>query len=309
MKIIRKLKGEIKYRGGIIPVFYHYSGIDKKWDDEKFIRYRYKAVFKREPNLDNPTLFSEKMQWLKLHNHQDSHTAMVDKYLVRSYVADRIGEQYIIPLIGVWNSVDEIDFSKLPCTFVLKTTHDSGGIVICNDRGRFDIDKAKEKLQRRFKKNYYYVGREWNYKNVTPRIIAEEYLENDAAEGLHDYKVWCFNGRAEYVQYITGRIANVTYEGFYDRNWKLQSFSYHNPLMKTAIPKPEKLDELLYVAEKLAQGLPFGRIDFYILPSGDIKFGEITFFPMGGTEHWKPEAMDLKLGEKITLPPCNTTRT
>lgn len=302
MNTFNKIRKALSQRGGLVWAFYYVTGLENKLSDEKYIRMRYKFQFGRELDLHDPKRFSEKMQWLKLYDHKDIYTLMSDKYGARSYVTELLGEKYIIPLLGVWDSADEIDFNRLPERFVLKTTHDSGGVIICRDRLDFDIVGAKEKLTRSLNRNYYYRGREWNYKNIVPRIIAEDYLENDEAEGLHDYKVWCFDGRAEYVQYITGRISNVTYEGFYDRNWKLQNFSYHNPKMKEPIPKPKKLEELLAAAEKLASGLPFGRIDFYILPDGEIKFGEITFFPMGGTERWKPEEMDLKLGEKIILP-------
>ena len=300
--MLSKLQKALKARGGLIPFFVYRTGIEKKWDDEKYICFRYKSVFKNALNLKEPKLFSEKMQWLKLYNRKDEYTRMVDKYESKKLVADLIGERYIIPSLGVWKRFDDIDFDKLPDKFVLKTTHDSGGVFICKDRSTFNIEEAKAFISRSLARNYYSYCREWPYKNVEPRIIAEEYLENDQVEGLHDYKVWCFNGHAEYVQYITGRISNVTYEGFYDRNWALQSFSYHNPLMKDPIKKPEKLKELLDLAEILANGIPFSRIDFYILQNGDIKFGEITFFPMSGLEKWHPEDVDLLLGNKIVLP-------
>lgn len=302
MSVISKAKTIIKKRGGLLPAFFHVTGIEKDWSDEYYLRYRYAAVFKRKLNLENPIRFSEKMQWLKLYDRKDEYTEMVDKYAVRKFVSNRIGEEYVIPVIGVWNSFEEINFSELPQRFVLKTTHDSGGIVICTDKNTFDIEQARKKITKSLSRNYYLTGREWNYKNVVPRIIAEEYLENDSKEGLHDYKVWCFNGKALYVQYITGRISEVTYEGFYDRDWQLQPFSYHNQRMLQPIPRPKRLEELLMLAEKLSEGLPFARVDFYILQDDSIKFGEITFVPMGGTETWKPDSMDIELGGLITLP-------
>lgn len=300
--IITHFKMSLKARGGFIPFLVYRTGIEKKWDDEKYIRYRYKSVYKRPLNLDNPQRFSEKIQWLKLYNRKPEYSLMVDKYECKKYVKEKLGDTYIVQLLGVWDKPEEIDFTKLPERFVLKTTHDSGGVYICRDRATFNVDDAIRFLNQSLARNYYKYAREWPYKNVKPRIIAEEYLENDNVEGLHDYKVWCFNGRATYVQYITGRISDVTYEGFYDRNWVLQSFSYHNPLMKETIEKPQNLDDLLYAAEVLAKDIPFSRIDFYILPDGSLKFGEITFYPMSGMERWHPEETDLELGNLITLP-------
>lgn len=270
-------------------------------DDEYLKRvFRYKMGYSL--NLDNPKTFTEKMQWLKLYDRRPEYTTMVDKYEVKAYVAKRIGEQYIIPTIGVWNHFDEIDFDKLPNQFVLKCTHDSGGIVICRNKSSLNLEKAKKIIECFIKREYYYLWREWPYKDVKPQILAEEYLENDCDEGLHDYKVWCFGGHVQYIQYITGRIQNVTFEGFYDRQWNLQTFSYHNPLMKKSVPKPSCLAELIVLAEKLSKNIPFVRVDFYILPSGQIKFGEITFYPSAGVDHWKPEEVDFQFGKLITLP-------
>lgn len=270
-------------------------------DDEYLKRlFRYKMGY--DLNLDNPQTFNEKLQWLKLYDRRPELTKMVDKYEVKAYVAERIGEQYIIPTLGVWNHFDEIDFDKLSDRFVLKCTHDSGSISICKDKSTWDKHAARIKLEKNLRRNYYYAGREWPYKDVKPQILAEEYLENNCDEGLHDYKTWCFDGKVQYIQYITGRIHNATYEGFYDRQWNLQTFSYHNPLMKKSVLKPDCLTELIVLAEKLTENLPFVRVDFYILPNGQIKFGEITFYPMAGMEHWKPEEMDIKFGKLITLP-------
>lgn len=268
--------------------------------DESYLKFRYRMRMNRELNLEAPKLFSEKMQWLKLYNRKPEFTTMVDKYEARKYVAEKIGDEYIIPVLGVWNSFDEINFDALPNQFVLKCTHDSGSFVICKDKAHFPFDSARKKFQTALTKNYASPGREWPYKNVQPRIIAEEYLEN-GSEGLHDYKIWCFNGHAEYVQYITGR-QDATFEAFYDRDWNKQDFSFHNPLMTDSIPRPEQLEKLLQLAENLAGNIPFVRIDFYILENGQIKFGEITFYPMSGLHSWHPESYDAILGSKITLP-------
>lgn len=175
-----------------------------------------------------------------------------------------------------------------------------GGVVICRDKECLNENMARKQLECSLKRNYYWLGREWPYKHVKPRIIAEEYLEN-GGEGLHDYKVWCFNGKVKYIQYITGRLGTHTYEAFYDINWKKQKFSYHNPLMQGEVEKPYYLNELIKCSELFANGVPFVRVDFYVLEDGSLKFGEITFFPMGGMEKWHPESMDEYFGSMIDL--------
>ena len=211
-----------------------------------------------------------------------------------------LGAGYVIPALGVWHHYDEIDFGALPNRFVLKCTHDSGGIVLVPDKNHLDHASVRDFLEKSLAKNYYKHAREWPYKDVPPRIIAEEYLEN-GSEGLHDYKIWCFNGVPEYVQYITGRIG-TTYERFYDTEWNACDFHYHNPLAEQLIPRPPQLEEMLSAAEQLAYGEAFMRCDFYILENGNLKFGEITFFPMSGFESWKPEDADRIMGNKIHLP-------
>ena len=267
--------------------------------DKIYLSVYYYAKQKRLPNIKNPKRFSEKIQWLKLYDKNPEHTVAVDKYLAKSYVAKILGEKYITPTLGVYDHFDQIDFDKLPDKFVLKCNHDSAGLVIVQDKSKLDRAKAKEEIEQALKYNYYYISREWPYKDVKPVILAEEYLEN-GEEGLHDYKVWCFNGKAMYIQYITGRIGK-TYEAFYDRDWKKQDFTYYNPLMDGEVKRPERLEELLEVSEKLAKDMPFLRADFYILETGEIKFGEMTFFPIGGMERWHPDEMDVKFGGMIDL--------
>lgn len=276
------------------------AGMCDDMPDEEYLRKLYKALMGKEINLDNPRSFNEKLQWLKLNNRKPEYTTMVDKCAVKKYVADKIGGEYVIPTLGVWDRFDDIDFSALPDKFVLKTTHDSGGVVVCNDKPNLNTNLAKKTIKRSMNTNFYLLCREWPYKNVKPRIIAEEYLENNE-EGLHDYKVWCFHGVPKYIQYITGRVGGITKEAFYDPDWKMQDFSFHNPLMDEPIPKPLCLNELLSCASKLSNGIPFARCDFYILNNNSIKFGEITFFPMAGFETWKPEKMDYILGSFINL--------
>ena len=268
--------------------------------DKKYLKILYKYLMGKECNFDNPQTYSEKLQWLKIYDRNPLYTQLVDKYEVRKYVEERIGKEHLIPCLGVWNHFDEIDFDKLPNQFVLKCTHDSGGLIICKDNSKLDLKKARKKIEHCLKRNYFLNHREWPYKDVPPRIIAEEYLENNE-EGLHDYKIWCFNGEPVYIQYITGRIGDQTYERFYNLNWELQNFSYHNPLMKEPVKRPDCLEELLWAASELAKNQPFVRTDFYVLEDGSIRFGEITFYPMSGMEQWHPAEMDRMLGDRIDL--------
>lgn len=271
-----------------------------KMPDEKFLKLRYKKRLGKELNLTAPQTFCEKIQWLKLYNRRPEYSVMVDKYAAKEYVAAVLGKNYITPTIGVWNRFDEIDFDKLPEKFVLKCTHNSGGLLICDGKSAVDWKKGKERIEKALKKNYYFSSREWPYKEVPPRIIAEEYMENNE-EGLHDYKVWCFNGKPVYIQYITGRNGKQTYEGFYDLDWRLQDFSYHNPRMPKPAARPGCLEELIQAAGLLAKNQPFVRTDFYVLEDGSLRFGEITFYPMSGMERWHPEEMDKILGGMIDL--------
>lgn len=292
--IINKAKTHIIWKLRIDDIRYG------RLSDKDYIEKMYEKRFKRPLNLENPIRFSEKIQWLKLYNHRPEYTVMVDKEAAKGYVAGVLGEQYITPTLHVWNQFQDIDINVLPDKFVLKCTHDSGGLLICTDKNKVDWRKEKRTFDRCLKRNYYSYSREWPYKGIKPKIIAESYMENNE-DGLHDYKVWCFNGEPVYIQYITGRIGNETYEGFYDTDWNLQSFSFHNPLMKEPAKKPKRLEELLCAAKKLAKDQPFVRTDFYVLEDGSIRFGEITFYPMSGMEKWTPDEMDLKLGKMIDL--------
>jgi hypothetical protein len=266
-----------------------------------FLKIKYRVKKGKKLNIDNPTTFTEKIQWLKLYDRNPMYTKMVDKYDAKEYVAAVLGQQYIIPNINVWDNVESVDFNSLPSQFVIKCTHDSGGLIICKDRCDLNVEKAKGLLRSCMKRNWFYFSREFAYKAVKPRIIAEEYLENDSKEGLHDYKVWCFNGEPKYIQYVTGRIGAHTYEGFYDTQWNLQPFTYHNPLVQSDIPKPVCLEELLEVSRKVAQGIPFLRADFYVLSDGTIRFGELTFYPNGGWDTWTPEEADVMMGKLISI--------
>lgn len=272
--------------------------------DEQYLRWMYRSVFGKEPDLENPRTFNEKIQWLKLHDRRPEYTAMVDKYEVKKYVADKIGEQYIIPTYGVWDHFDEIDFDTLPDQFVLKCTHDSGGVVICRDKAAFDQKAARRKISKSLKKNYYYWGREWPYKNVKPRIIAEQYMESGDKAVPEDYKVYCFHGKPKYIVVFHNRFdsSKELSETVYDTDWIPQGISLddHFKVSNDIEPKPACLPVMLAFAERLSEGMAQSRIDFYIVDDL-LKFGEITLYTASGMQPMIPETLDEVLGREIRI--------
>jgi len=268
--------------------------------DEKYLKKEYKLNFGKELDLKNPKTFNEKMQWLKLNDRKDVYTTMVDKCEVKKYVAGIIGEEYIIPTIGVYNKFDEIDFDKLPNQFVMKCTHDSGGIVICKDKNKFDKKAAKKKINKFLKRKYYYIHREWPYKNVKPRIIIEKYMEDGKASELTDYKIMCFAGKTKMLFTCTERFSGNLKVTFFDLGWNKLAFERHYPSSKVNIPKPRNLEKMIKLSEKLAKNIPFVRIDWYEI-NGKTYFGEYTFYPGSGFEEFTPVKWDKKLGDLIDL--------
>lgn len=273
--------------------------------DRLYLQMLFRLKMGHKLNLDNPKTFNEKLQWLKLYNRKPEYTTMVDKYAVKEYVAGIIGEEYIIPTLGVWDSVDEIDFEKLPNQFVLKTTHGGGstGVVICKDKETFDIRSAKEKLTWSLNFDIYTRLREWPYKNVKRRIIAEKFLSDDTHADLPDYKFYCFDGEPRYCQVIRGRNELETID-FYDMEWNHMPFVGLNPVANngnTPVAKPVHLDDMIAVCKKLAKDIPFSRIDLYVINNKEY-FGEITFYPMSGLGEFRPKEWNVKLGKLIKLP-------
>ena len=261
---------------------------------------RFKRSFARELNLDNPKTFNEKLQWLKLNNRKSIYTTMVDKYSVKKFVSDVIGEEYVIPSLGVWDSYDEIDFDSLPDRFVLKCTHDSGSVKVIRDKKSIDHQHIKSFFEKKLSYNYFYLQREWPYKNVKPRIIAEQYIEDDINPELRVYKVFNFNGSPKIIQMITGDKTDHEYINYYDTEWNLLNLKQNfpnGPIDK----KPEQLNEILDLSEKLSQNLPFIRTDFYIV-NGKVLFSEFTFFSDAGLAIFEPKEWDRKLGDLISLP-------
>lgn len=272
-------------------------------EDELYIKLCYTARVGRKLNLNSPQTFNEKLQWLKLYDRNPEYTKMVDKHEAKKYVANIIGEEYIIPTLGVWEKFEDIDFNKLPNQFVLKCTHDSGGLVICKDKTKLNIEEAKKKISKSLKRNYYYYGREWPYKNVKPRIIAEEYMATAKQKELIDYKFFCFNGEPKFLYVSEGLSNHATAKiSFTNMNYEKTDFYRRDYKPFELLPqKPMNFDKMKELAEKLSKNIPFLRVDFYEI-EGKIYFGELTFFPCSGYIPFEPEEWDQKLGDMLELP-------
>lgn len=273
--------------------------------DSCYIKILYKIRTGKRLNLKNPRSFNEKLQWLKLNYRNKELGIFVDKYNVKKYVGDIIGNEYIIPTLGVWDKFDDIDFEMLPNKFVLKCTHDSGGVSICKDIHCFDKQNAKRKLEKAMNTDYYVKNREWPYSCVKKQIIAEKYIEDDSNNGnLLDYKIMCFNGKAKCSFVCTRRFTNEQMRvTFFDRDWKKMPFERYYHSEDKEIKKPESYELMLSLAEKIATAtkLPFARIDFYEINQKPL-FGEITLFPGSGMEPFMPDKWDYILGKWINLP-------
>jgi len=284
----------------IVP-FLNYFRFLNLMPDERFLKLLYRGNLGRWPDLKNPRLFTEKLQWLKLHDRKPEYTRMVDKFEARDYIAERLGEEYLIPLLGVWDRVDDIDFSTLPDQFVLKCTHDSGGVVICKDKGAFNMAAAKKKLDKCMKRNYYWSSREYPYKNVKPRIICEKYMMDESGTDLKDYKVFCFNGKPKYVLVDFNRDKGHN-RNIYDTDWNYVPFVMNNyrPDTSVVFDKPGNLAGMLEISENMSKNHTFLRVDFYIV--GDrLYLGELTFYPGTGIIVFEPPEYDALLGDMLNL--------
>lgn len=272
-------------------------------NDKKYIQFLWKHRMNYPLNLDNPQTYNEKLQWLKLYNRKPEYTLMVDKHLVKEYVADIIGNEHIIPTLGVWENVEDIDFDVLPQQFVLKCTHDSGGLVICKNKENLDIINAKNKLKKSLNTNFYLCGREWPYKNVKPRIIAEKYMVDESGYELKDYKFLCFDGEPKILYIATDRYnpCEETKFDFYDLEFNHLPFKLGHPNSINRKQRPLGFDEMLKYARALSVGIPHVRVDFYEI-NGKIYFGELTFFQDCGFVPFEPQDWDYKLGDLINLP-------
>lgn len=276
-------------------------GLHNGMSDEAFIKRKYKAIVGQPLNLEDPQLFNEKLQWLKLHYRKPEFTTMVDKCEAKKYVESILGPDYIIPTLGVWKSFEEIDFDALPQRFVLKCTHDCGGLVICKDKSKLDKAAAKKKLEKSLKNNFFWYGREWPYKNVEPRIIAEQYMEEAPDSGLTDYKVMCFGGEPKIVQIHQGRFEGNHRQDYYDLDWNHLEITQGQPMSEQALERPVFLEKMLELSRVLSKDLPHLRVDWYYI-DGQLYLGELTFFDGSGFDHFDQEEWHLRLGSYIKLP-------
>lgn len=277
------------------------------FSDKQYLQMMYWLHLGRKLNLKNPKTFNEKLQWLKLYNHKPEYTIMVDKVKAKEYVAKLIGEEHIIPTLGVWDDPDDIDFDALPDQFVLKCNHNSGtGMCICRDKSKLDIEKVKAELRKGLKENYFMRWREWPYKNVPRKILAEKFMVDESGTELKDYKIFCFNGEPRYCQVISDRNTDEKID-FYDMHWKRLvglvglvglNDKVHNS--EYAIPCPESFENMKQMASLLAKSIPFSRIDFYEI-NHQAYFGEITFFPATGFGNFNPREWNVKMGDMITF--------
>ena len=285
---------------------YHRSkGRTDSIPDEAFLKRLYRVTLGKELNLDNPRSFNEKLQWLKLHDYKPEYRNMVDKYEAKKYVADRIGSEYVIENYGVWEHFDDIDFDALPNQFVLKTTHNSGGVCICRDKKSFDMQKARERLTAALNYNWFWHCREYVYKDIKPRILAEKYMcDSDGdADNLTDYKIFCFHGEPKYIMTVRDRQKGVDHSihRWYDTAWTPQQVYLDNREIEYEFEeKPPQLDKMLEIARTLSEGIRHLRVDLYLC-DGKIYFGELTFYHKSGLEVFRPEEWDMVLGDLIDL--------
>lgn len=267
--------------------------------DATFLKFRYYCEFGKRLNLKTPRTFNEKLQWLKLYDREKSYTKLVDKYGVREFITKEIGSEYLIPLIGVYDTFDEINFDVLPNQFVLKCTHDSGGLIICTDKSTLDLKQARKKLNKCLKRNFYFFGREWPYKGIEPKIVCEKYMADGSSSELKDYKFMCFNGKVKCSFVCSNRNSSTGVNvDFYDIDWNLMPFQRHYNNSGVKIDKPKNYDKMIELSEKLSKHMIFLRVDFYEV-EGKLYFGELTFYPGSGFEEFTPESYDYLLGSWI----------
>jgi len=286
----------------LILLFFLKLKISRIIPDNLFLRIKYKLIMRTSLNLTNPKSFNEKLQWLKLNDRKSEYVQMVDKYEVRQYISEKIGDQYLIPLLGVYDFYDQIDFDSLPNQFVLKPNHTSGDVFICKDKSSINYPQLRKLVNKWLKRNYYWVHREWPYKNIQPKIICEKFMVDESGTELKDYKIMCFNGKAKCLFVGLNRNSPTGLNvDFYDMDWNPLPFERHYPSSGEKIPKPKTFDKMVTFAEKLAKDVPFVRVDFYEV-NGKLYFGELTFYPGSGFEEFTPEKYDYELGSWLDLP-------
>ena len=272
--------------------------------DKMYLKLMFRVKMDRKLDLKTPKTYNEKLQWLKLYDRKPEYSTMVDKYEAKKYIAEQVGEEYIIPTIGVWEKFDDIDFDALPDQFVLKCTHDSGGLVICQDKSKLDLAAVRAKIERCLTTDYYLRGREWPYKNVKPRIIAEKFIEDGDNQYLMDYKFFCFNGNPKCLYICRMQPGDATdYLEFLSLDWKRLPFTRGGHIRFEKLPpKPVNYEKMLEFSKKLSEGLPSLRVDFYEV-GGKLYIGELTFFTGSGYIEFDPPEWDEKIGQWLELPP------
>jgi hypothetical protein len=268
--------------------------------DALYLKILFRLEMDRKLDLQNPQTFNEKIQWLKLYDRKPFYAQFVDKYEVRKFIAEKLGEEYLVPLLGMWDSVDDIDFEKLPNQFVLKCTHDSGSVVVCKDKSILDKKEAIRKLKKGMKRNYFWGGREWPYKDVKSRIIAEEFLIPENGISLNDYKFYSFNGDIKFLLVCSDREKGTHKKNYFNIDFKPLNIEQKNYAKSLFLEKPQNLEKMLIFGKKLSCIAPFIRIDFYE-HNEKVYFGELTFYPNSGLLDWSGD-LDLKFGEWLKLP-------
>lgn len=272
--------------------------------DETYLKLCYRYYFRKKLNIENPKTYNEKLQWMKLHDRNPLYRTLVDKYAVREYVAENVGEEYLIPLAGgPWENPDEIDFDTLPEQFVLKCNHGSTTNILCRDKARLDVKKVKRKLRKWLRESWYWYGREWPYKDLKACVYAEKYMEDAEVGELRDYKFFCFGGKPHYVLVSTNRAdaKKQTCGDFFDMDYTHMPFHKKHPNAPVQPEKPRNFEAMKALAEKMSKDLPAVRIDLYDV-NGRIYFGEYTFFSGSGFGPFYPDEWDEKLGQLIKLP-------
>ena len=304
MTLIQKIKA--RFFNEYWPLWKLPLKLHNLWSDRSYLEYIYRHKFKKKITLsrDNKdlVLYTEKIQWLKLYDRQPEYTDMVDKYNVCEYVSQTIGKEYLIPIFGVWDKFTDIPFDTLPNQFVLKCTHDSGGNVICKDKDGLSIKKVEKYLTKRLARNFYWSSRQWAYKNIKPRILAQKFMVDESGTGLKDYKIFCFGGEPKLVQVDIDRYGKDHRMNFYSTNWEfLQLMHYRPNAPSIIIQKPQCLELMLELARKLSADKIHVRVDFFIIKD-KLYFGELTFYNYSGLIPFHPEEWDKKLGDWICLP-------
>lgn len=297
-KLIRNHR---KFKRAIMDKFAR-SKLSHLIKDKRYIKMQYKAYTGNKLNLKNPLTYTDKINYLKLNDKNPQYTQLVDKYAVKDYITQTIGEKYVIKTLGVWDKVEDIDWEVLPNQFVIKCTHDSGSTIVCKDKSNFDIRSAEKKLKSKMKYNLFWWSREWAYKEVKPRIMAEEYMEDSKTAELRDYKFFCSNGEAKALFIATERQKKgeeVKFD-FFDMDFNHLPIKNGHPNALVPPSKPEKFDEMRELAGKLSVGFPQARVDFYEV-DGQVYFGEITFYHHAGLVDFAPREWNVKFGEFIDL--------